>query len=253
MDPATAFAAMLPKFLLVLLRSSVFLAVLPVLGSKSFPARFRIGLAVALAIVLTPVVEFEVDPRRIPALAAREVMLALGLGLAARAVFMAVEIAGQLASDSLGLSIASTFNPEIGPSTDLARFQGVVATLLFFATDSHHDLVAVLVRSYDLVPAGAVRPESLLPQAVSIAGSMFAAAAKLSAPVVAGVLTTNLLLGFVYKSAPQVNVFFAAFPLLVFAGLLLILLTLPAFVSSVAGSFGGMREAMARVLAAARE
>lgn len=252
MDLPAVISSHLPSFLLVLLRASVFLAVLPVLGSKVFPARFRIGLAVALALVLTPVVEF--TPRRdgIPGMVAAEVALGMALGLAARFIFLAVEIAGQIASDAMGMSIATVFNPEMGSSTEIAHLQSIAATLLFLATDSHHELIAIFARSYELLPAGTFRSDMFLPQAVAIMGKMFVMAAKLCTPVIVGVLTANLVMGFVYKATPQINVFFAAYPLFLFLGLLIILLSIPAFMSAVGGSFADMRVTMMNVLAAGR-
>lgn len=240
----------LPGFFFVLLRASVFMAILPVLGSRVFPARFRMGLAVGVALVLTPVVD--VDARRgfLPAAILREIALAAALGLSARFVFFGVEMAGQLASDAMGMSIATVLNPEIGPSTEIARLQGILAMLLLLATDAHHELVAAFAKSYEVLPPGTFRADLLLSQVLAIVREMFVVAVKLCAPVVVGVITANLLLGFVYKAVPQINIFFAGFPLLLFLGLLLVLLTLSANLSVVGGILPEIRNAMGKVLAA---
>jgi flagellar biosynthetic protein FliR len=240
------------RFLLVLLRSSLFLSFVPILGSKTLPVLFRIGIAVAFALLLTPFVDFRAGENDIPVLVFREIVLGITLGLAVRFVFLGVEAAGQLISDSMGLSIASVFNPELGQSTVVSKLMVVLATLLFLATDIHHDLIVVFIRSYDLVPAGSADVNALVRDGVALAGRIFVIAVKLGAPVVVGIVTTNLLLGFVYKATPQINIFFISFPLYIAIGFLILLLAIPAYVVAIGGSFDGIRTEMGRVIGMAR-
>jgi flagellar biosynthetic protein FliR len=240
------------RFLLVLLRSSLFFSFLPILGSKTLPTLFRIGLAVAFALFLTPFVNFRAGENDIPILVFREIVLGITLGLAVRFVFFGIEIAGQMISDSMGLSIAATFNPEMGQSTDVSKLVTVFATLLFLATDAHHDLIAIFVRSYDLVPAGSADVNALVREGVALIGRIFVIALKLGAPVVVGIITTNLLLGFVYKATPQINIFFISLPLYIGIGFLIFFLAIPAYVVAIGGSFGEIRTEMGRVIGMAR-
>lgn len=240
------------RFLLVLLRSSLFFSFLPILGSKTLPTLFRIGLAVAFALFLTPFVNFRAGENDIPILVFREIVLGMTLGLAVRFVFFGIETAGQMISDSMGLSIASTFNPEMGQSTDVSKLMAVLATLLFLATDTHHDLIAIFVRSYDLVPAGSADIKALVGEGVALIGRIFVIAVKLAAPVVVGIVTTNLLLGFVYKATPQINIFFISLPLYIGIGFLILFLAIPAYVVAIGGSFGEIRTEMGRVVGMAR-
>jgi flagellar biosynthetic protein FliR len=252
MPGADVISGYLPKFLLILLRLSVFFAILPILGNKTLPARYRIGLVVAIAALLTPVVDLRPGENDVVILVVREVVLGMVLGLAVRVVFFGVEVAGQMISDSMGLSIATVFNPEMGQSTDIARFLAIVATLLFLVTDAHHDLIALFVRSYDLVPVGTGDVRALVGGGIELTGKIFRIAIKLGAPVVVGMVTLNILLGFLTKATPQINIFFISFPLYIFLGFLILLLALPAYVVAIGGSFGGMREEMERVMTMAR-
>jgi flagellar biosynthetic protein FliR len=249
MPGADVISGYLPKFLLILLRLSVFFAILP---NKTLPARYRIGLVVAIAALLTPVVDLRPGENDVVILVVREVVLGMVLGLAVRVVFFGVEVAGQMISDSMGLSIATVFNPEMGQSTDIARFLAIVATLLFLVTDAHHDLIALFVRSYDLVPVGTGDVRALVGGGIELTGKIFRIAIKLGAPVVVGMVTLNILLGFLTKATPQINIFFISFPLYIFLGFLILLLALPAYVVAIGGSFGGMREEMERVMTMAR-
>jgi flagellar biosynthetic protein FliR len=151
-----AYAHYLPNFLFILLRAGIVLTMLPFFSSRNFPAKFRIGVAVAISLVLTPIVDFHLAQASVPAIVIREVMFGLAFGLAGRFIFFAVDMAGQIISSATGLSAASTFNPEMGPSTDISQVLSIFATLIFLATDTHHDIIAVFVKSYELLPAGTV-------------------------------------------------------------------------------------------------
>ncbi|MDA8239500.1 MAG: flagellar biosynthetic protein FliR [Nitrospiraceae bacterium] len=251
MTNLSSLAHYLPDFLFILLRVGVFFSVVPFFGSGNFPPTFKIGVAVAVAMVLTPVVQVRVADGALPLVVMREVMFSVTLALAVRFVFLAVEAAGQTISNAMGLSIASVFNPELGQSTEIARFQGIVAMLLFLAVDGHHDLIYVFVRSYEIVPIGRLNTDDLLRQAISLGGKMFVLAVKLAAPVVVGLVVTNFLLGFLYKAAPQMNIFFVSFALYIAVGFLIMLLSLPVFMHVMEGSFGGIRDNMLRTMTAA--
>jgi flagellar biosynthetic protein FliR len=243
-----SFSHYIPNFFFILLRAGIVLNMLPFLGSTSMPHQFRIGLAVAVALVLTPVVDFQVAKSAIPLVVVREVMFAMIFGLAARFIFFAVDMAGKIMSSATGLSMAAIINPEIGQSTEISQLYSIIATLLFFAVDAHHDLIAVFVKSYELVPAGTVNLQGIMTAGVSFAARIFVIALKISAPVVIIMLITNILLGFVSKAAPQMNVFFVGYPLYLFLGFVTMFLSLPVFAFVMGGYFKGIPDEIGRVL-----
>jgi flagellar biosynthetic protein FliR len=144
--------------------------------------------------------------------------------------------------------MATVFNPEIGQSTEVARLYGIIAMLLFLAMDVHHDLIAVFVKSYEWLPAGAAKPGALVGAAVSFTSRIFIIALKLSAPIVIVMLIANLLLGFIYKAAPQMNVFFVGYPVYLFLGFLVMLMGVPVFAYVLGGYFSGLRDELSRVV-----
>jgi flagellar biosynthesis protein FliR len=243
-----AIEKLIPNFLFILLRAGIVLNMLPFLGSVNFPPQFRIGMAVAVALVLTPVLDFQVPKTAIPIAVLREILFGMIFGLAARFVFYAVEMAGQVMSNATGLSMATIFNPEIGQSTEVAQLFSIIATLLFFAVDAHHELILLFVKSFEWVPLGAISVSGIMTTGVSYATLIFVLALKLSAPVLIIMLITNLLLGFVSKAAPQMNVFFVGYPVYLFLGFFTMLVSLPVFTYVLGGCFKGIPEELGRVM-----
>jgi flagellar biosynthetic protein FliR len=218
------------NFLLILLRVSIFISMLPFFGSKSFPVQFKVGIVLAFSILLTPVVEPRVKEAYMPVLVAREIVLGIALGFIARFVFFAVEIAAQLVSTTMGLGMASVFDPEFGQSTEVARLYGIIAMLTFLAMDAHHDLIRVFVKSYEWMPYGKMDLSVLMGQILSVVVRMFILALKLSAPVLIMMLITNFVLGFVYRATPQINVFFISSPVFILVGFLVMLFGISVFI-----------------------
>jgi len=255
MNPLQELAAFSPTmhaFLLVLLRASIFMAMLPIFSSKNFPMQFKIGLAVAFAALLSPIVHVEATNISLPVLVIREAALGIILGGTARAIFFAVEMGGQMISNAAGLSIATAFNPEMGQSTEVSRIYGIIAMLIVLAMDGHHELISVFVQSYDWLPIGEVNVHNLILKVVTAGSKIFIIALKISAPVLVGMLIVNILMGFLYKAAPQVNIFFVSFPVFLALGFLIMAMSVPVFTHFFAGEFHEVNNEMFRILAIAR-
>ena len=245
------FSAYFASFLLVLLRGGVFLAMTPFYGSRTVPAQFKIGFVLALAVVLAPVVDAPVGADGIAVLLVREVVLGVALGFIARFVFFGVETGAHVISTAMALGSPAVFNPEFGQSTEVARFYALLAMLVFLVTDAHHDLLYVFVDSYRWVPGGGVDVRALGSVVVGVAARMFILALKVSAPVVVMMLVTNLVLGFIYRLAPQINIFFVGFPLYIAVGLLVMTVGVGVVVAVTDAQFGVMRDEMMNAVRAA--
>ncbi len=252
MNSIGALPHYMTNFLFILLRASIFVSMLPVIGSKTLPMRFRLGLAVFISIVLTPVVNFELREDALPLLILKEILLAVALGFSVRFIFIAVDMAGQFISNSMGLSIATVFNPEIGQTTSLAEVYGVMAMLLFLAIDAHHDLIYVFVKSYEILPAGQFNINLITPEVISMGSKFLVLVMKISAPIVVGLLLANLLSGFLYRAAPQMNIFFIIWPINLFLGFLLIFISIPAFAYLLNINFSEIKNEMIRIISLAK-
>ncbi|KAF0122596.1 MAG: flagellar biosynthetic protein FliR [bacterium] len=246
------FAKYIPNFLLILLRAGVVVSLLPFLGSRNVPARFKIGFVIAIAFILTPVVEFNISQTEMPILVLREIMLGITFALTARSIFFAVDMAGQMMSSVMGLSIATIFNPELGQSTEVAQLYGVIAMLIFLAMDIHHDLVYVFVKSYEWLPAGHIDIKNLAVYMISLGGKMFIIALKISAPVIIAMIISNLLLGFISKAAPQMNIFFVGYPVYIFVGFIVMLFSISVFMPVIGMYFNIIKDEMVRVIVIAK-
>ncbi|MBC87268.1 MAG: flagellar biosynthetic protein FliR, partial [Bdellovibrionaceae bacterium] len=116
-------------FFLMLMRMSAFVVSWPIFGSAMMPAPIKILAAVAMTIVIFPVIpwagiETSLDSMMIILLVIREIFVGLCIGFLARMFLHAMAISGEVISVSMGLSSTQLFNPSTGEqSTTINQFQ----------------------------------------------------------------------------------------------------------------------------------
>ncbi len=242
------FAQYIPTFLTILLRTSIFVSFIPIIGSDKLPMQFRIGFAVFISLLLTPLLNFQIVEDQIPMLVVREMFMGIALGLTVRLVFLAINMAGAFISHMIGMSIATTFNPEMGQSTQIAEAYGIIAMLFFLVMNAHHDLIYVFVKSFEVLPAGGMDIIAVVPKVLSMGSKMFVIALKIASPVIVCLLMSHIMAGFLYKVAPQINIFFVTMPLNIFLGFILIIMSIPVFEYILSVEFSEVKGEMIRLI-----
>ena len=205
----------------------------PLFGHRSYPRSMKVILGIMLALIMAPVVPAvpAADPLSMAGLLIliQELLIGVAMGFSMRIVFAAVEMAGEVASLTMGLGFASIFDPQTrGRSSAVSQFISLIATLAFLAVNGHLVLIEALGESFYSLPISAVPISTNMPyQLVAWGEAIFSAALKLSLPIIAALLITNVALGILTRAAPQLNLFGIGFPVSLGVGLLLIGATFP--------------------------
>lgn len=216
------------------LRTLALFTALPVLGTRTVPARVRVALAAFIAMAaqasLPPPPALPLDSVPAFALVAQQMVIGLAMGFAVRVVFAAVEFAGEIIGLQMGLNFAGFFDPITASNgTATSRFYGTIIAWLFVVGGGHLLVVAAVVQSLQAFPPG---PEPFAfvyqVQPHRWGAQIFSMGLWIALPLVAMLLLVNLVLGLISRVAPQINVFSVGFPATLGVGLLGMLLTLPA-------------------------
>jgi flagellar biosynthetic protein FliR len=222
-------------FMLVFCRALGLIIAAPFWGSKVVPVVVRIWVAIVLAVSSYPLVQIASMPGGITVLTlflkcAGEIFLGLVLGWLAQLFFVGVRLAGQEMELRSGLGLIQLFDPhEGGQSGVFAAFLEVSAGLIFFAFNGHHLLIQALTSSFIVFPlAGEKFFDRMADGLIGSAGDIFVIALRVSAPVLIGLLLSDIVLGVLSRAVPQMNVFMVAQPLQFAFCLLLLMLSLPA-------------------------
>ncbi|MCC6071318.1 flagellar biosynthetic protein FliR [Massilia sp. GCM10020059] len=216
-----------------LTRILALIASAPLFGNTSVPGRVKVALGVMLALIMAPAIPAApaVDPISWAGLLIliQEMLIGLAMGFAMRIVFAAIEMAGEVASLTMGLGFASFFDPLTqGRSSAVSQFLALVATMAFLAVNAHLVLLEALAESFFTLPISASPISVGAPyEMVRWGARIFSAGLQLSLPIVAALLITNIALGILTRAAPQLNIFGIGFPISLGVGLLVISIVLP--------------------------
>jgi flagellar biosynthesis protein FliR len=221
------------SFLVCAARVAGFISATPILFGTQTPMRFKTGLAVMISLVLFPIMSPFIpntpfQPASFLFLVINETLVGLIIGLMARLIFTAVEFGGTVIGYQMGFAAANVFDPQNQRQTSLiSEFQNVFAILLFLALNVHHIFIHAAVNSYTLLPPGKLDlSHAAVPYLIELSSKMFSLSLQFSAPVLAILLLSGLILGILARSFPQLNVFLLSFPLNIGISFIVIGLTL---------------------------
>jgi flagellar biosynthetic protein FliR len=231
--------AWLISFVWPLTRILGLLMVVPVFGHRSVPGRVKIGLGIFITLIVSPTLppmpDVGLGSWHGLLILIQQFLIGLAMGFVMRVIFAAVEAAGEIIGLQMGLGFASFFDPQsAGQTLVLARFFNMLAVLLFLAVNAHLLLLGVLVDSFQILPIS-TQPLSTAGfyNVAAFGSTVFAVGLQLALPLIAILLMTNLALGILTRSAPQLNIFAIGFPITLGVGLIVLDITLPYFAPQV--------------------
>jgi len=199
-------------FVLVLTRVGCLLMTLPMLGAATIPWQVRALLAIGIALLLTPLFWGQPPPEPanlalLAVLLAKEAILGLALGLAVMLLLSGMQLAGQIISQTSGLTLADVANPTFDTSTPLfSQLLEMLALAIFFALGGERQVIGALLGSFAWMPPGQGRlPDELVPALTSVASQSFEIGIRASAPVLVALLLATLAVALISRTLPQLN------------------------------------------------
>lgn len=205
----------------------------PVLGHRNVPARLKVGLAIAITILIAPTLpetrSYSLASATGILVIAQQVLVGIAMGFTLRVIFAAFELAGEIMGLQMGLSFAGFFDPQsASQGTPIGAWLGLLATLIFLGMNGHLMVLWSLGESFRLVPIG---PESFGTadwRRLALLGvELFRIGVYAAMPVVAAMLVCNLVLGLLGRVAPQLNILAVGFSATIFVGFTVLYLSLP--------------------------
>jgi flagellar biosynthetic protein FliR len=222
-------------FLLVLARVAGFVAFLPVPVLRAAPPSARIALALSITVALLPAWPVLAGP--VPSIAQLTlwVFLEAGFGLAAGLAVAFLMDGFQMAAHIIGLQAGYGFSTTIDPSSqaDAGLLQvlfTLIGGLLFFALGLDREMIRILARSLERLPAGSwSTTRAGVDPLIALGGAMFTTGLRLALPVAAILLLVDLALALVGRMQQQLQLLSLAFPVKMLAALALLAGLAPLF------------------------
>jgi flagellar biosynthetic protein FliR len=240
-------------FVLVLVRVAGIFTVAPIFGNVNVAPMVRVGMAACLAFVFLPMAQFDASGLEfLPFLlvVVKEALIGIVMGFLASMIFTAIQMAGSYIDLQVGFGFANVVDPMMKHhSAVIGQLYNFAATLLFLALNGHHLMIRGLADSFAVLPLGSA---TLSAEATStilqIFVVLFVASLKIGAPVIGAIFLTDVSLGILARTVPQLNVLVVGFPAKLTVGMLAVFAALPLTLAVMTRLFGGLERDIVRLL-----
>ena len=204
--------ALLIAWLLIAIRASAFLMLLPGLTGQPMPVVLRLALAMTVAALLAPLIPM---PTQVPTTllglvgaVLAEVLVGLIMGFVGRMAFFATDMGGRIIATEVGLTATPGVEAPTASNEPFASLLHRFAVVLYFGTGAHLLAIGVFARSFHFAPPGlAGLNPAAADQLIIITARTFAVGVQLAAPFIALNFLLTFAFGLLGRTVSKVNVF----------------------------------------------
>jgi flagellar biosynthetic protein FliR len=227
----TQISTWVASFMLPLFRIVAVLMTMPIFGTTLVPRRIRLYFAVAITVVIAPILPpmpaVEALDLSALLLIGEQIIIGAGMGLSLQLFFQIFVIAGQIIATQMGMGFASMVDPTNGVSSAvIGQFFTMLVTLLFLAMNGHLVVLDILVESFNSMPVGDGLLVNNFWQLATGLGGVMSSGLRLVLPAITALLIINIAFGVMTRAAPQLNIFSIGFPLTLVLGMVILWMTM---------------------------
>ena len=211
------------------------LMLMPGFSSSRVPVNVRLFIAIAVTLALSPLLVPilqaavpQVPTPTVIVLLISETIIGALIGVMGRMFFLALQFMATAAAMYIGFgNMPGAPVEDVEPLPAFATLITLTATLLFFLTDQHWEVLRALLASYAALPI--TEPFALdfsLAKLTDATSNAFILALQISSPFIVYALIVNLMVGLANKLVPQIPVYFIATPFVLAGGFVILYLTI---------------------------
>ncbi len=218
-------------YFLVLARMIALAAFMPFISHKEISPRFRVMLAFAFSYMILPFVNLGPLSASIsyPVMGLyimKELLVGAFIGIVSKILLLILDTAGNVISGQIGLSSATSMNPNLQGSTLLASMLTMFGTVVFLSLDLHHLILRGFMHSYYLFPVGLdFATADMAKGFLQLFAQTFWWGVQLSFPFMIVFIVMQTVFGVMNRIIPQMQIFFVSLPFQLWAGLMVMLIT----------------------------
>ena len=222
----------MPVFVLVFFRVAGLGLSAPLFGSAKIPRRVKVLLSLVLAFGLsssvTRPVQMPATPWELAVAIGGELAFGLAMGTALSLTFIAVNWAGEIIGQQMGINLGEVFDPAFGKQGSLVGDLYFMFTLvIFLSIGGHREMIKGIHASFESLPLLSVGlTQNVFELVLDLLTAATVLAMQIAAPMLLTMLVVDLALGFIGKTMPQINVMSAGVSMKTAIGIFVILASL---------------------------
>lgn len=220
-------------FVIVFTRLSGMMVSAPLISTYPIPMQVKTWFMASISFIIFPLVMAKTGfavPTSMPELFVillKEFMIGYIAGFVANIIFIAVEISADLISMQMGLTVSQALNPMTGTTSPiLSQAYTMLAAMVFISLNAYQWLFMAVYKTFQIFPPGYgfLVNGNITKNIIVLTGDIFTVGLGIALPIFSVMVITDILLGFVAKMMPKMNIFMVAMPVKIYIGLLLFIM-----------------------------
>ena len=223
--------------LFIFIRIVTFFSSLNILFPSGTPNTFKVCFSILISIIVASGINIDVNIVNtfdLISLTAMETITGLTLGFITNLCFYSLKIAGSLIDQQLGLSMSSIYDPNSKTqSTLIENLMYWIGIIIFFSMNGHHKLITGIQNSFYLIEIGENLIGNNFYYIVHVFIECFAIGFRIAVPIVLSLIFTDLIMGLISRSVPQLNVMIIGMPLKMLVGIIFFIIAIPFIITEI--------------------
>lgn len=215
----------------VLCRITSFFLSTSIIFPNGTPQLFKICFSLILSVMISLNIDINVPIENFYDLikyGTFETINGLILGYIVNVCFYSLKMAGNLIDIQLGLSMASTYDPNTQTQATLVEnLMYFIGVTVFFSIDAHHILINSMQNSFNIIPIGYSILDYNFSYILNAFLQYFIIGIKIAIPMIVVLIMTDLITGIISRSISGLNVMIVGMPLKMLVGILFFMSSLP--------------------------
>ena len=236
---------------LITIRVFCLFLVVPALFPSGTPATVKVGFTIILAYILLPGIDYSTISSINSTLpfvmnCINEAVAGLTLGFIINLCFASFRFAGNLMDLQVGFAMMTMFDPNTNSnSTLLEHIMYWFSIMIFFLIDGHHMVINALMESFKIIKVGNLflNPDSIN-LVIKAFIQYFAIGLRIAIPIILIILISDLTMGLIARTVPQLNIMVLGLPIKILIGLLTFSLSLPIFMKFIESAYYGLPDVL---------
>lgn len=232
-------------FIFVFSRLIGLILIAPIFSRKNIPNYTKITFVFFTTLIIINNIELDFDyfnQLEFIIVLLREILIGFLIGFISYLYFVIFLLAGEIIDMQVGFSMVKLFDIQNNSRISImGNFYYIIALLFFLSINGHHILIKCLYTSFEVIPIGTftINEQIVINLLVSLK-EVFIISFKLSSPILAVIFLTNVFLGILSRTVPQMNVFVIGMPIKILIGLLIIFIVLPIYSTALGNIFSNL-------------
>jgi len=223
----------IPLFMIVFIRFSAFIAMVPFFKNRNFSMVLKIAFAFLISLLVFP--SLNISNWAIPEniigfiiLIAGELIIGLLMGLVILIILFILELIGHLVGFQMAFSMARAVDSTTDTQTNVIGVIFIwVGTMVFLALGGDHYLLYSIKESFAvLTPGHIIVTREVISGLSKMIVNSFIMGFKMASPAIIVLLSIDITLGIIGKTASKMQIFFVGLPLKISLGLFIVTLIL---------------------------